>query len=152
MQWDAGGAGFPKSPVLCIPEQAWTRWSWGAGLSLLLGARGLISVAHWQPGRCTGHAGISSQLFYITKICLLGKFQGTAAINLHSLPAKANDGPLGLFSLLTGRGAQLCTEAASGGPLPRRTLPWHRPRDGRVHSRAPPFKPQSQSNPDSSAG
>lgn len=66
-----------------------TKASWGRGRPYLLGGGGLIPLAHWQFGLCTGHAGISSQLFYIMKICVLGKFQGTAAINLlYSLQAK----------------------------------------------------------------
>lgn len=79
------GITSPVHTKASLGREAWL----GRGWPYLLGGGGLISIAHWQFCLCTGHAGISSQLFYITKICMLGKFQGTAAINLlHSLQAQ----------------------------------------------------------------
>lgn len=89
-EWGECGR-YPEScRVLSAPQQAWDGADLVGVVDLcLLGGRGLISVAHWQFCLCPGHAGISSQLFYIMKICMWGKFQGTAAINLlHSLQAK----------------------------------------------------------------
>lgn len=118
--------GGTQSPAESCPHQS--KLGTGADLAgvgghpYLLGGGGLISVAHWQVCLCTGHAGISSQLFYIMKICMLGKFQGTAAINLlHSLQAK--QGPCRTDSLPP------CRKGGSGSPVRapfRGTPPWGR--------------------------
>lgn len=89
------------------------------GLHCSLGARGLISIAHWQLCLCPGHAGISSQLFYITKICVLGKFQGTAAINLlRGLGAERGLWRTGLRPT-AGKRALVSREEPAEGPFPR---------------------------------
>lgn len=88
-EWGDCGHHCEPRPPQSKPGNGYEGHGWGRGWPYLLGGGGLISVAHWQSCLCTGHAGISSQLFYIMKICMLGKFQGTAAINLlHSLLAQ----------------------------------------------------------------
>ena len=106
--------------VLSPSQQVWN-WGawWGRGCPYLLGGRGLISSAHWQFCLWTGHAGISSQLFCIMKICVLGKFQDTAAINLlHGLQAQhGSAGPAP--HLPPGGGLWFSSERPYTGTLPQ---------------------------------
>lgn len=127
------GITSPVHTRTSLGREAWL----GRGWPYLPGGGGLIYIAHWQFCLCTGHAGISSQLFYIMKICMLGKFQAQLQLICCTVFKLSRDSVGLSLCLPAGKGALAPVKAPFRGALPsapvqqkQPTCPSDHPKEG----------------------